>query len=301
MSAESHALVRVESAVVEHRSRRSKPVRALDAVSFTIEPGAHVALLGPNGSGKSTLLRVIAGLQALAGGSIQRRPDLRFGVVFQSPALDPLLTVRENLRLQAALSAMPHPDDHIENLCAEHGLEDRLSDRVKTLSGGLARRVEFVRAILGEPDLLLLDEPSVGLDLPARAALLGAIEALRTERPEIAVVMSTHLMTNAERFERVLMMSGGAIVREGSPVDLVGELGSLMLGVPAHASVDGVELPWEPQPDGSRIALPDGEAQLRDWSASLADAGIPFFVRKPTLADAYLRMAGARLDAELVA
>ena len=177
--------------MVEHRSRRSKPVRALDAVSFTIEPGAHVALLGPNGSGKSTLLRVIAGLQALAGGSIQRRPDLRFGVVFQSPALDPLLTVRENLRLQAALSAMPHPDDHIENLCAEHGLEDRLSDRVKTLSGGLARRVEFVRAILGEPDLLLLDEPSVGLDLPARAALLGAIEALRTERPEIAVVMST--------------------------------------------------------------------------------------------------------------
>ncbi len=266
---------------------------------MSLEPGSHVALLGPNGSGKSTLLRVITGLQSLSSGTVSRRSGLRFGVVFQSPALDPLLTVRENLRLQAALSAIRQPDQHIEDLCAEHGIEDRLSDRVKTLSGGLARRVEFVRAILGQPDVLLLDEPSVGLDLPARAALLGAIDALRTQRPEVAVVMSTHLMTNAERFERVLMMSKGVIAREGAPGDLVGELGSLMLGVPATANVDAVTLPWEQQPDGSRIAMPDRDAQLRDWSAALADAGVPFFVRKPTLADAYLRIAGSRLEAEL--
>ena len=297
MSADAHALVRVESAVVEHRARRAESVRALDGVSISIEPGAHMALLGPNGSGKSTLLRLLAGLQVLAGGSVERRSDLRYGVVFQSPALDPLLTVRENLRLQAALSDVQDADERIEMLCGEHGLDDRMHSRVKTLSGGLVRRVEFVRAILGEPDLLLLDEPSVGLDLPARAALLGAIEALRAARPEVAVVMSTHLMTDAERFERVVLMASGAIVRDGAPAALVGELGEHLLGVPSHASVTEIGLPWTRQADGSHLAQPGGEAQLAEWSSQLVSAGIPFFVRRPTLADAYLRWAEAPLEA----
>ncbi len=289
-------LVRIEAGVVEHRVRRSKPRRALDGVSFSIAPGDCVALLGPNGSGKSTLLRAIAGLQRLTSGTINRHANTRLGVVFQSPALDPLLTVRENLRLQAALFRIENSNERIERLCAEQAIDGRLDSRVRTLSGGLARRVEFVRAILAEPDLLLLDEPTVGLDLPSRAALLGAIDTLRAQRPAMAVLMCTHLMSDAERFERVAMMSGGKLVRAGTPGELVGDLGGLLLGVASGASVDGVGLPWEMQADGSRIARPADEAQLAEWSGQVAAAGVPFFVRPPTLADAYLHWARAPLE-----
>lgn len=287
--------MRVRGAVVEHRSRRGGVTRALDGVDFGVFAGDFVALLGPNGSGKSTLLRVLAGLQGLTSGDIERGRS-RLGVVFQSPALDPLLTVRENLRLQAALFGIADGEARIERLCAEQGIDDRLGSRVKTLSGGLVRRAEFVRAVLAEPDVLLLDEATVGLDLPSRAALLGAIEALRAQRPELAVVMSTHLMTDAERCASVVMMSEGAIVRRGTPGELVGELGGMLLGVPAGGAVDGVSLPWEMQADGSRIARPADEAQLAEWSRLLAGEGVPFFVRKPTLADAYLHWARAPLE-----
>ena len=285
----------VRGAVVEHRARRGAVTRALDGVDFSVALGDFVALLGPNGSGKTTLLRVMAGLQGLNAGSV-RRGSVRLGVVFQSPALDPLLTVRENLRLQAALFGISDASERIERLCAEQAVDDRLDSRVKTLSGGLARRVEFVRAVLAEPDVLLLDEATVGLDLPSRAALLGAIDALRAQRPSVAVVMTTHLMSDAERCASVAMMSSGAIVRRGTPAELVGELGDVLLGVPSGAAVDGVELPWEMQADGSRIARPADEGQLAEWSRVLAGEGVPFFVRKPTLADAYLHWAQAPLE-----
>lgn len=295
MNDKREALMDVRGAVVEHRARRGAVTRALDGVDFSVAPGDFVALLGPNGSGKTTLLRVMAGLQGLSAGSV-RRGNVRLGVVFQSPALDPLLTVRENLRLQAALFGISDANERIERLCAEQAVDDRLGSRVKTLSGGLARRVEFVRAVLAEPDVLLLDEATVGLDLPSRAALLGAIDALRAQRPSVAVVMTTHLMSDAERCASVAMMSSGAIVRRGTPAELVGELGVMLLGVPAGAAVDGVELPWEMQADGSRIARPADEGQLAEWSGVLAGDGVPFFVRKPTLADAYLHWAQAPLE-----
>ena len=296
--AEAQWLVRVRGAVVTHRARRASIVRALDGVDAAVQPGDSTALLGPNGSGKSTLLRVLAGVQGLTSGEIDRRPNLRMGVVFQSPALDPLLTVRENLRLQAALFGLDHAEDRLVRACADHGLDDRLDDRVKTLSGGLARRVEFVRAILAEPDLLLLDEPTVGLDLPSRAALLGAIDALRERRPGIAVVLSTHLMTDAQRCGKVVMMSEGRVASEGAPGELVARLGERVVGVPEGASADGVDLPWTRQADGSLLATPRDAAQLADWTARLTEEGVPFFVRRPTLADAYLHLANAPLHAE---
>ena len=287
--------------MVEHRVRRSTPLRAIDGVDLAIKPGDYVALLGPNGSGKSTLLRTLAGVQGLTDGTLERHPRVRMGVVFQSPALDPLLTVRENLKLQAVLFGLRDAARRVERACAEHGLDARLDSRVKTLSGGLVRRVEFVRAILAEPDLLLLDEPTVGLDLPSRAALLGAVDVLRAQRPEIAVVMSTHLMTDAERCERVVMMSEGRIACEGAPEELVAELGERVVGVPAGVATPGLDLPWTRQADGSLLARPVDDEQLARWTTELANAGVPFFVRRPTLADAYLHLAKTSLQAEVPA
>jgi len=108
-------------------------------------------------------------------------------------------------------------------------------------------------------------------------------------------------MTDAERFERVVMMSGGRFVCQGSPTELVTDLGAQLLGIPSGTSVTGIGIPWELQADGSRIAKPANDAELASWSAELAGAGVPFFVRKPTLADAYLHWAEAPLEAEVPA
>lgn len=300
MVADTDWLVRIEDGVVEHRTRRGTPRRALAGVDLELRPGDAIALLGPNGSGKSTLLRTIAGLQSLASGRVHARVGLRLGVVFQHPALDPLLTVRENLRLQAALFGIPDAAGRIERLCGEQAIDDRLDDRVRMLSGGLVRRVEFTRAILAEPDVLLLDEPTVGLDLPARAGLLGAIDSLRAHRPDLAVVMSTHLMSDSERASTVMMMHEGRIVASGAPGDLVASLGSLLITIPP-----GVDVPepveFERRADGSGVARPADESQLAAWTARLAARGIAFSVRPPTLADAYLHLARAPLDGEVAA
>ncbi|MEQ9585558.1 MAG: ATP-binding cassette domain-containing protein, partial [Phycisphaerales bacterium] len=168
------------------------------------------------------------------------------------------------------------------------------------LSGGWRMRVALAAALFSDPDLLLLDEPTVGLDLPARAALLGAIDVLRQNHPGIAVVMSTHLMTDAERFEHVVMLSNGAVAAEGSPGELVQRLGDLLIAVPAGVEV-GNQIPCESQADGSAIARPQDEAQLSAWTTLLAEAGVPFSVRRPTLADAYLHLARAPLQGEAAA
>lgn len=276
-----------------------KQAVALDGVDLTLTPGQSIALLGPNGSGKSTLLGVLAGLVRPSEGSVEVVGRPRLGMVFQSPALDPLLTVVENLRLQAALHGQPADGRSIADLCAAHGLGDRLSSRVRTLSGGLARRVEFVRAILCEPDLLLLDEATVGLDLPSRRRLLDAVDGLRQRHPGLGVVMSTHLLTDAERADRVVLMADGKIAQAGTAEELTGALGGLVVVAPAWAAdaARAVALPWEDQADGTLAWRPQDQAELEAWVGRLAGGGVPFSVRRPTLADAYLAHAGGSLGA----
>ncbi|GIW73612.1 MAG: ABC transporter [Phycisphaerales bacterium] len=298
--ATAQPLIRLRDAVVAFGRRRGRTARALDGVDFDVLAGQSVALLGPNGSGKSTLLGVLAGTVALTHGRLERRASLRLGVVFQSPALDRLLTVRENLRVQAALFGGGVEPRRIERLASDMGLDDHLDRPVRTLSGGLVRRTEFVRAILAEPQVLLLDEATAGLDLPARAALLGAVESMRAQFPDRAVVMSTHLLDEAERCTQVVMLSQGRVVCQGEPGALVAELGPMLLGVPA--GVDRADLPdieglaWKALADGTQVARAPSSEALAAWSDRLARAQVPFFVRPPTLADAYLLHAGRPLE-----
>ncbi|MGP1310612.1 MAG: ABC transporter ATP-binding protein, partial [Phycisphaerales bacterium] len=203
-----------------YRATRRSPARtALDGVSLRIDDGAFVALLGPNGSGKSSLLRILATLDAPTTGSLAllgrehavgARGDL--GVVFQHEALDRLLTGRENLRVQARLFGMSSRDaDHsIRRVADDLGVTDRLDDRVSTLSGGLRRRIDLTRALLAEPRLLLLDEPTTGLDHAARAAFLDTLDRVRRSAA-MTVVLSTHLMDEAERADRVVMLADSKV------------------------------------------------------------------------------------------
>ena len=204
---------------------------ALDGVSLTIGDES-IALLGPNGAGKSTLMGVLAGTQSPQSGTVHQNEDDGMGVVFQTPALDELLTVRENLELAGALHGMGKDaiQGGIGSLVNKLGLTDRLNQQVRHLSGGLKRRTDVARALLPEPAVLLLDEPTSGLDVEARATLWSALDSIRAAS-EMSVLYATHLTEEAQRADRVILIANGKIVVDGSPAALTQSLGSHVLRI----------------------------------------------------------------------
>ncbi len=215
---------------------------ALDEVSFDVAEGERFGLLGPNGGGKTTLFRLIstlmeptAGSVSLLGKDVSRNPSAvrkRLGVVFQHTALDDELTVQENLKTHAALVGVNRQEarSRIRDVLDALGLADRSNDRVKKLSGGLARRTDLARGLLHRPDLLLLDEPTTGLDPVARRELWDALDRLRRENTTTQIV-ATHMMDEAERCDRIGILDRGSLVSIGTPDELKSKLGAETLWV----------------------------------------------------------------------
>ncbi len=227
---------------IEHLGYRYGPRLALDDVCATIAPGEVVGLLGPNGSGKSTLFRILATLQQPTTGTARvlgddvaaesNRVRRHLGVVFQLPSLDPKLTVGENLRCQGQLYGLRGDalDARISELLEQVRLRERLDDLVETLSGGLARRVDIAKALLHRPRLLLMDEPSTGLDPGVRRDLWDQLGSFG-KRDGVTIFFTTHLMDEAERAERLLILDEGRVVAEGTPDHLKSGVGGDVLRV----------------------------------------------------------------------
>lgn len=235
------------------------PRPALDRVTLTADREL-VALLGPNGSGKSTLLRVLTGLHKPAAGERVAPTDRRrLGVVFQTPALDDLLTVRENLRLAASLCAVPTVDAkrRVTELAESIGLTDLLDQRAGRLSGGQRRRADLARALMGKPTLLVLDEPTTGLDIDARARFWRTLDDLRA-REDLTVIAATHLGDEAERADRAVLLREGRIAAEGSPDDLRAPLGQRVARLDLRPGADAAAL---------RRWTADHATEARWWSA----------------------------------
>jgi ABC-2 type transport system ATP-binding protein len=221
---------------VENLEHRYNSRQALSAISFAVREGEIFGFLGPNGSGKSTLFRILstmmaplAGRASIAGLDVDREPAgvrRHIGVVFQSQSLDKKLSVEENLRSQGHLYGMSGPvlRSRVEEVLARLGLGDRRADRVETLSGGLRRRVEIAKALLHAPRVLLMDEPSTGLDPGARRELWQYIDGLRS-RTGVTVLLTTHILDEADRCDRLLLLHQGRIVAEGSPAELKAKIG----------------------------------------------------------------------------
>ena len=210
---------------------------ALDAVSLEVQPGRICFLLGPNGAGKTTLFSLICRLLALQGGEIAvaGRP-LRangsnvlaeVGIVFQQSTLDLDLSVRQNLRYFAALRGLRQADAdrRIEEELARIGMAERLGERVRALNGGHRRRVEIVRALLCRPRLLLLDEPTVGLDAQTRGALVRFIHAEARERG-LAVLWATHLLDEAEPDDDLVVLARGQVAAAGTVRSVLAQAGT---------------------------------------------------------------------------
>jgi lipooligosaccharide transport system ATP-binding protein len=221
-------------AVVEARGlvKRFREREVVSGVDLSIEPGRCFGLLGPNGAGKTTTLRLLLGQLVMDGGSLTvlglpvpeaaRAVRARTGVVPQLDNLDPDFTVAENLRVYGRYFGIPWDvlDERIGRLLSFVELSDRADARIETLSGGMKRRLTIARALVNEPDLLILDEPTTGLDPQARHMIWGRLRALRERGTTL--LLTTHFMEEAERLcDRLMVLDHGRVLDEDSPTALI--------------------------------------------------------------------------------
>jgi ABC-2 type transport system ATP-binding protein len=221
---------------VENLVHRYENRTALNGISFDVRPAELFGLLGPNGSGKTTLFRILstlmiptAGRATIAGYDAAREPARvrrQIGVVFQAQSIDLKLTAYENLWHQGHLYGLRGPSlkKRIHEILSRVGLDDRAKELVETFSGGMQRRIELAKGLLHHPGVLLLDEPTTGLDPGARRDLWQYLQMLRDEE-RVSVLVTTHLMEEAERCDRLAILNEGNLVALGTPTELKSEIG----------------------------------------------------------------------------
>jgi ABC-2 type transport system ATP-binding protein len=293
--------------------------QAVDDVGFEIARGETYGLLGPNGAGKTTTISIVCGLLAadagevtVAGRSLTPRANdakAALGLVPQDVALYDDLTARENLRFFGRLQGMTAADlpGRIDEVLALVGLADRADDRVAGYSGGMKRRANIAAGLLHRPQLLLLDEPTVGVDPQSRNAILESVEALG--RAGLSVLYTTHYMEEAERLcDRVGVMNEGRIVAEGTRRELVaglgegdridvtgtGDLDALATAVGDLDTTTGVER----RDGGVGVRVTDGPAALAGVVLAAERAGVAITgieVVEPDLEDVFLQLTGKAL------
>jgi lipooligosaccharide transport system ATP-binding protein len=286
---------------------------AVDHISFDIAPGQCFGLLGPNGAGKSTTMRMMCCLTSRDGGQLQvlgRDPDRapralkqRLGVVAQDINLDLELTVRENLLVYARYFALSRAEAQLRAgaLLEFVRLNERSDEAVERLSGGMQRRLQIARALVNEPELILLDEPTTGLDPQARHAVWDRLRELR--RRGTTLVLTTHYMDEAEQLcDRVVIMDSGRIIREGPPGALVlsdvgREVLELRMSPGDRARLEGISLPGATiQIDGDLVQIAGDDAEaLHEAIRREGIAGELQAARRATLEDVFLRITGRHL------
>lgn len=281
-----------------------KERRAVDGISFTVERGETFALLGPNGAGKSTTIRMIACRSPLSAGELfveglnvkteDRKIRSLLGVVPQENNLDPDLNVFQNLQIYASYFRLPKIEiqNRIEELLNFIRLADRKTSRIDELSGGMKRRLMIARALLHRPKVLLLDEPTTGLDPNVRQEIWEKLEQLRREE-NLTILLSTHYMDEAEKLcHRLVVLSKGKIVAEGAPRVLIEKEASRY----ALEIREAASLPLLPTSDGVR-AVTRGTAHL--YFAASPDAlaplmssygSRPMLLRPSNLEDVFLQL-----------
>ena len=289
---------------------------ALNGVSFDVRSAELFGLLGPNGSGKTTLFRILSTLMIPVGGhatimgfDVARDPnDLRrqIGVVFQAQSIDVKLTAAENLWHQGHLYGLRGAslNARITEMLGRVGLADRAKEKAETFSGGMQRRLELAKGLLHHPSVLLLDEPTTGLDPGARRDLWQYLAILRDEE-RVTVIVTTHLMDEAERCDRLAILNEGKVVALGTPDDLKHEIGgdiilmdtknpdSLAERIRARFDLDAQVLQSQ-----VRIERENGHRFITDLVEAFPGEIEAISVSKPTLEDVFIRRTGHRFWTE---
>ena len=289
---------------------------ALQNVSFRVGRGEIFGLLGPNGGGKTTLFRILTTLLAPSEGNVEmfgydvvrNRAEIRrrIGVVFQSPSLDRKLTVLENLRHQGHLYNLGGHDlqSHIDDLLERFGMADRRRDLVETLSGGQRRRVELAKGLLHKPEMLLLDEPSTGLDPRVRRELTDYLIRLRNEQG-MTILLTTHLMEEADNCDRIAILDRGQLVALNTPQKLKDAIGGEVISLEtsqAELLAERITQRFGTQAraiEGSvRIEKRNGHRLVAELMEAFPEQIDGINIHKPTLEDVFVRVTGHRFEEE---
>ncbi|MDB5333031.1 MAG: daunorubicin resistance transporter ATPase subunit [Phycisphaerales bacterium] len=299
---------------IQHLTHRYGDRVALDDLSLQIGAGEVYGFLGPNGSGKTTLFRILSTLIPVEPGHVKMfgldaaegRDSIRrqIGVVFQSPSLDKQLTAAENLTHQGHLYGLRGADlrGRVEQALATVGLGERAGERVESFSGGMRRRVEVAKGLLHRPRVLLLDEPSTGLDPAARIDMWRHLREIN-QRDGVTVLVTTHLMEEAERCGRLAVLARGRLLAADTPAALKERIGGDVITIASTRPAElrtalrerlGVEAQ---EIDGTlRIERPRGHEfvpQLIEAVPGMVDS---VSVGKPTLEDVFIQLTGQRLS-----
>ena len=295
---------------VKNVTHQYKEVVALNGLSLDVPAGQIFGVLGPNVSGKSTLFRLVSTLTRVQRGSVEvfgwctkaNTSEVRqhLGVVFQSPSLDRKLTVLENIRCQAALYGLSgkERDDRIDEFVNRLGIADKLNTRCEKLSGGLKRRVELAKGLLHRPKVLLLDEPSSGLDPASRLDLWQALTQLRNEFGT-TIVLTTHLLEEADKCDRVAILNLGAVVACDRPELLRSETGEVVICIATNDSQAVARILNERLKiaskilDGQvRITTPDAMSSLSTIIEETKSLASSVLVGRPSLEDVFISKTG---------
>jgi len=292
-------------AVIEVRDlhKRYGDIHAVNGVSLSIEEGEVFALLGPNGAGKSTTIEILEGHRERTSGSVSvlgldpadagREYRNRMGIVLQSSGIEDELSVREALTLYSSVYSDPRDADDVLALV---GLSEKADERVKQLSGGQQRRIDLALGIIGNPDVVFLDEPTTGFDPAARRKSWDLVAGLRSLGTTI--LLTTHYMDEAQHLaDRVAVIVRGEIVAEGSPADLTDRSGETTISFRLPHGVEAGSLPLAAiTRDGEAVSLRSATPtktlhELTGWALANQVELLDLSATRPTLEDVYLELA----------
>ncbi|MGA3210006.1 MAG: ATP-binding cassette domain-containing protein [Terriglobales bacterium] len=298
---------------IEHLVHRYGDRTALDGVSFDVRGAEIFGLLGPNGSGKTTMFRILSTLMLPLGGQaliqgfdVARDPSAvrrHIGVVFQAPSIDVKLTATENLRHVGHLYGLKGKslEARIKEMLGRVGLTDRAGERAETFSGGMQRRLELAKGLLHHPSVLLLDEPTTGLDPGARRDLWQYLSILR-DQEHVTVIVTTHLMEEAERCDRLAILSEGKLVALGTPAELKHEIGGDVILLETHGKpellaekiLNRFGLTAQVMGGKVRLEFEHGHRFVTDVVEAFPGEVESISVSKPNLEDIFIHRTGHR-------
>lgn len=295
---------------ITHLNKHFGEVKAVQDLSFRVKEGELFAFLGVNGAGKSTTISILCGQLAkdsgevyVDGKDIDKHPDVvsrELGVVFQNSVLDKALSVRDNLECRAALYGISGKafEKRLAELAEMLDFADLLKRTVGKLSGGQRRRIDIARALLHSPRILILDEPTTGLDPQTRQTLWKVIADLRRER-HMTVFLTTHYMEEAADADYVIILDSGKIAAEGSPLELKNAYTGdyVTLYNVDEASVKALGVPYEPLRDGYRLSV-ENTAKATELIIANPELFKDYEIVKGKMDDVFLAVTGKKLKEE---
>ena len=276
-------------------SKRYENHLVVDHIHLQFEKGTFNAILGPNGAGKSTTISMLIGLKQPTQGEIIYEPGTKIGVVFQTSVLDEMLTVRENLTIRAR-QYKDLKSNRVSDLIDRLGLSAFQKQKYGTLSGGQQRRVDIARALLSQPDILFLDEPTTGLDIQTRKSIWDLLYQLQREEG-MTVVLTTHYLDEADEADQIYIVDHGEVIAKGSALDIKSQYAKNILKIRFKErqqieSLKSLGMSVEQQSQLEYIFHPKSEREAIDYLAQVRDRIAHFEFRPGTMDDAFIALTG---------